>query len=67
MPNMYKHEIEECIDRARAEKKICVKNGKIEEADHIQRRIESLQSIHKKARYAVRTYQGVQHNAYKLR
>lgn len=51
---MYKHEIEECINRAKELRRICQRNGKREDAEHITRRIASLERLYKKARYAYR-------------
>lgn len=52
---MYRHEIEECIERAKRERSIYQRNGKHEDAEHVSRRIASLERLYKKARYAYRT------------
>lgn len=52
---MYRHEIEECLERAKQERRIYQRNGKREEADHVSRRIASLERLYKQARYAYRT------------
>lgn len=52
---MYRHEIEDCLIRAKRERDIYQRNGKREEADHVSRRIASLERLYKQARYAYRT------------
>lgn len=46
---MYKHVIDECLDRAREEYKIYRHNGRHEDADHVMRQIRSLKRLRRKA------------------
>lgn len=46
---MYQHTIDECIDRAETELRTLRKYHRIEDAAHVQRRIESLKRIRKHA------------------
>ena len=46
---MYKHQIDECLKRARADLKILDKYHRMEEADHVRRRIESYNRIRRDA------------------
>ena len=52
-PNMYKHQVDECIARAEKELRLYRKYGRTEFADHVQDRIDSLRRIREKAPAAV--------------
>lgn len=50
---IYKHEIDECIKRAREQQRVARRYHNPEFIDHIQRRIDSLERLRKKAPTAI--------------
>lgn len=49
IPNMYRHQIDECIDRAREELKIYRNYRREDDAEHVIRRIQSLKMLREHA------------------
>ena len=46
---MYKHMLDECIARAKQDLSVLRRYGRKEEADHVQRRLDSLHKLEKQA------------------
>lgn len=46
---MYKHQIDDCIRRAEVELRVYRRYHRIEQVDHVERRLQSLRRIRKKA------------------
>ena len=52
IPNMYQHQIDELLERARAELRIYKQFNRTEYVEHVKRRIESLERLRVNARKA---------------
>lgn len=46
---MYKHQVDECIERAKKELALYRRYGRTEFIEHVQRRLDSLERIREKA------------------